>query len=86
MAQFTLIFTTRHRNGYAVERDCMFICTCITAFTINYKYIYNGKELIVFHIYGVNKENRQRILFTLCGHLLNNANYKSLDLQSYTMN
>lgn len=85
MAQFTLIFTTRHRGGYAVEKDCDLICDCINDYTTQYEYIYNGKELIKFHIYGVNKKARIGILALLFGHLHSITNYKSLDLQSYTI-
>lgn len=85
MAQFTLIFTTRHREEIAVEKDCYLICDCINDYTSRYEYIYNGKELIVFHIYGVNKKARIGILALLFGHLHSITNYKSLDLQSYTI-
>lgn len=85
MTQFTLIFTTRHRGGYAVEKDCDLICDCINDYTKQYDYIYNGKELIIFHIYGVNKKARIGILALLFGHLRSITNYKSLDLQSYTI-
>ena len=84
MKQFTLVFTTRHRNGYAVERDCNLICACINKFTTKYKYLYNGKELIVFHVYDADKEDRLKILFAILGNLRLDTNYKSLDLQSYT--
>lgn len=84
MTQFTLIFTTRHRNGYAVERDCTIIAACITKYTTNYKYIYNGKELIVFHVYGANKKERVDILTLIFERLQSLTYYKSLDLQSYT--
>ena len=85
MAQFTLIFTTRHRDALAVENDCFLICDCINDYTTEYKYIYNGKELIIFHIYGVNKKARIGILALLLGHLYSITDYKSLDLQSYTI-
>ena len=84
MAQFTLIFTTRHRGGYAVENDCNLICDCINDYTTNYKYLYNGKELIVFHVYGANKKARIGILALIFGHLHYVTDYKSLDLQSFT--
>lgn len=86
MTQFTLIFTTRHREEIAVEKDCYLICDCINDYTSRYEYIYNGKELIIFHIYGVNKKARIGILALLFGHLHSVTNYQSLDLQSYTMN
>lgn len=85
MTQFTLIFTTRHREHYAVENDCMLICDCINDYSTDYKYIYNGKELIVFHIYGVNKKARIGILALIFGHLHSISDYQSLDLQSYTI-
>lgn len=85
MAQFTLIFTTRHREEIAVEKDCMLICDCIVDYTTRFEYTYNGKELIIFHIYGVNKKARIGILALLFGHLHSITNYKSLDLQSYTI-
>lgn len=84
MKQFTLVFTTRHRTEEAVERDCELICECIVAFTTQYKYFYNGKELIVFHVYGADKEDRLKILFAILGNLQLDIKYKSLDLQSYT--
>lgn len=85
MAQFTLIFTTRHREEIAVEKDCMLICDCIVDYTTRFEYIYNGKELIIFHIYGVNKKARIGILALLFGHLHSVTDYQSLDLQSYTI-
>lgn len=84
MKQFTLVFTTRHRNGDAVENDCMLICECIVEFTTRYELVYNGKELIVFHIYDADKEVRLKILFALIGNLRLDTKFKSLDLQSYT--
>ena len=84
MTQFTLIFTTRHRKGYAVEKDCTLICACLTKYTTNYKYIYNGKELIVFHVYGANKKARVDILTLIFERLQSLTYYQSLDLQSYT--
>lgn len=84
MKQFTLVFTTRHRNEDAVEKDCMLICECIVEFTTRYEYIYNGKELIVFHVYGADKEDRHKILVSVVGSLHCDDRCKSLDLQSYT--
>lgn len=84
MAQLTLIFTTRHRKDYEVENDCFLIAECINDYSTNYKYIYNGKELIVFHVYDVNKKARIGILALLLGHMHSVTNYKSLDLQSFT--
>ena len=85
MTQFTLIFTTRHREEIAVEKDCYLICDCINDYTTRYEYIYNGKELIIFHIYGINKKARIGILSLLFGHLHSVTDYQSLDLQSYTI-
>lgn len=84
MKEFTMVFTTRHRNGRAVEMDCNLICACISEFTTKYKYLYNGKELIVFHIYDADKEDRHKILISIIGSLHCDDSYKSLDLQSYT--
>lgn len=84
MKQFTLVFTTRHRNEDAVEKDCYQICECIVEFTTRYEYLYNGKELIVFHVYGADKEDRHKILISIVGSLHYNDDFKSLDLQSYT--
>jgi len=84
MAQFTMVFTTRHRDEDEVEKDCMLICECIVEYTTRYEYIYNGKELIVFHVYGADKKARNGILALLLGHMHSVTNYKSLDLQSYT--
>ena len=84
MKEFTMVFTTRHREQYEVENDCMLICDCINGYTTKYKYIYNGKDLIVFHVYGTNKKARYGILILLLEHLYRITNYKSLDLQSYT--
>lgn len=86
MKQFTMIFTTRHRNGYAVERDCTNIGACITKYTPSYKCIYNGKELIVFHVYGANKKARVGIMTLIFERLQSLTYFQSLDLQSYTMN
>lgn len=84
MTQFTMVFTTRHRDEVAVENDCFLICDCINDYTTNYKYTYNGKELIVFHVYGADRKARNGILALLLGHIHSVTNYKSLDLQSYT--
>lgn len=84
MKQFTMIFTTRHRNGDAVENDCNLICSCINEFTTRYKLLYNGKELIVFHVYDTDKEDRHKILISIVGSLHCDDSFKSLDLQSYT--
>ena len=84
MAQFTMVFTTRHRDEDEVEKDCFLICDCINDYTTNYKYMYNGKELIVFHVYDVDKKARYGILALLLGHMHSISDYKSLDLQSYT--
>lgn len=83
MDRMTIVFTTRHRNGYAVEKDCNLIAECIKAFTYKYKFIYNGTELIIFKVDGTSKDIRQKILFTILGSLQNDTNFKSLDLQSY---
>lgn len=84
MAEFTLIFSTRHRNEDAVEKDCSLICECIVEFSTRYKFIYNGKGLIVFHVYGADKEDRHKILISILGSLHCDDNFKSLDLQSYS--
>lgn len=84
MAEFTLVFTTRHRTEELVERDCMLIRECIVDYTTRFKYTYNGKELIVFHVYGADKKARIGILALLLGHMHSVTDYKSLDLQSYT--
>ena len=84
MEQFTLVFTTRHRNEYSVEKDCLQICDCITKFTTKYEYVYNGQEIIVFRVFDPSKEVRLKILFALIGNLRLDTKYKSLDLQSYT--
>lgn len=85
MAEFTLIFTTRHREQYAVENDCFLICDCINDYSTRYEYTYNGKELIIFHVYDADKKARIGILALIFGHLHSVTDYKSLDLQSYTM-
>lgn len=84
MKAFEMVFTTKHRNGYAVENDCNVILACVTEFTTKLKYMYDGKNLISFYIYDVDKENRLKILFAILGNLRLDTNYKSLDLQSYT--
>ena len=84
MKEITLVFTTRHRNGYAVERDCILICRCINLFTTRYKYLYNGKGLIVFHVYNVEKKAHKGLLAELLDRMNSLTYYKSLDLQSYT--
>lgn len=84
MVQFTLVFTTRHRNEYSVEKDCMHICDCINEFTTKYEFVYNGNQLIVFHVFDPSKEVRLKILFALIGNLRLDTKFKSLDLQSYT--
>lgn len=86
MKEFTMIFTTRHRDLLAVEKDCYIICDCINDYTPQYTYTYNGKELIIFHVFGANKKARIGILALIFGHLHSITDYKSLDLQSYTMN
>lgn len=84
MNQFTLVFTTRHRNGDAVEYDCTLISECICKYTTDYKCIYNGKGLIIFHIYGANKKARIGILNIIFERLQLFTYWKPLDLQSYT--
>jgi len=84
MAQFTIIFTTRHRNVLEVENDCFLIADCIKDYIPNFEYTYNGKDLIVFHVYGADKKTRIGILALLLGHMHSMTDYKSLDLQSYT--
>ena len=84
MKQFTLVFTTRHRNESLVEKDCLLICECIASFTTRYKYLYNGKELIIFYIYDADREDRHKILISIIGSLHCGDDYQSLDLQSYT--
>lgn len=84
MKQFTMVFTTKHRTEDAVEKDCMLICDCLNAFTIRYKYIYNGKGLLVFHVYDVNKKARKGLLAELFDRMKSLTYFKSIDLQSYT--
>lgn len=84
MVQFTLVFTTRHRNEDAVEKDCKRICESVVEFTTRYEYVYNGKELIVFYIFEPSREIRLKILFAIIGSLQLDTKFKSLDLQSYT--
>lgn len=84
MKQFTLIFATRHRKEEEVERDCELICECIVDYTKRFEYTYNGKYLIIFHIYGVDKKARIGILALLLEHMHSVTDYQSLDLQSYT--
>lgn len=84
MKQFTLVFTTRHRNGYAVERDCNLICECINKFTTKYKLFYNGKDVIMFHVYDVHKKARKGLLAELLDRINSLTYFKSIDLQSYT--
>ena len=84
MAQFTMVFTTRHRDEIAVENDCFLICDCINDYTTNYKYTYNGKELIIFHVYDADKEDRHKILISIVSSLHCDDNFKSLELQSFT--
>lgn len=85
MKEFTMIFTTRHRNEYAVERDCVIIGSCITKYTPSFKCTYNGKELIVFHVYDANKKARVDILTLIFERLQSLTYFRSLDLQSYTI-
>ena len=84
MAQFTMVFTTRHRDEDAVERDCELICECIVEYSTRFEYTYNGKELLVFHVYGTDKKARIGILALILGHMHSVTDYKSLDLQSFT--
>lgn len=84
MKEFTMVFKTRHRKDDEVERDCMLICRCLNTFTIRCKYLYNGKDLIIFHIYDTDKKQRCRILVTILGKIHYDTDYQSLDLQSYT--
>ena len=84
MKQFTMVFTTRHRTEELVERDCMLICECIVDYTTRFEYTYNGKELIVFYVYGADKKARHGILALLLGHMHAVTDYQSLNLQSYT--
>lgn len=84
MAQFTMVFTTRHRDEDTVERDCELICECIVEYSTRFEYTYNGKELLVFNVYGTDKKARIGILALILGHMHYVTDYKSLDLQSFT--
>ena len=84
MKEFMMVFTTRHRKDDEVEYDCTLISECITKYTTDYKCIYNGKELIIFHVYGANKKARINILTLIFERLQSLTYWKSLDLQSYT--
>lgn len=84
MKAFEMVFTTRHRNEYAVERDCAIIGACVTKFTTNYKYMYNGKNLLLFYVYDVDKKTRIDILAELLDRMKSLTYFKSIDLQSYT--
>ena len=84
MTQFSLIFTTRHRNAFAVERDCNIICECIVKFTPKFKCMYNGKGLFVFHVYDATKRARIGIMAELFDRINSLTYFKSIDLQSYT--
>lgn len=84
MDKMTIVFTTRHRNEDAVEKDCNLIAECINAFANKYKRLYNGKGVIIFHVYNVTKDIKNKILFSILGSIRHDTNYKSLDLQSYT--
>lgn len=84
MTQFTMVFTTRHRDEIAVEKDCELICECIVEYSTRFEYTYNGKELLVFHVYGADKKARIGILALILGHMHSVTDYKSLDLQSFT--
>lgn len=84
MKQFTLVFTTRHRNAFAVERDCNLICECINKFTTKYKLFYNGKDVIMFHVFDAHKKARNGLLAELFDRMTSLTYFKSLDLQSYT--
>lgn len=84
MKEFTMVFTTRNRDKDAVENDCMLICNCIIEYTPNFKYIYDGKDVIVFHVYDADKKARLGLLALILGHMHYVTAYKSLDLQSYT--
>ena len=84
MKEFTMVFTTRHRDEDAVKKDCNLICARINAHTDKYKFFYNGKELIIFHIFETEKEVRLRILFAILISFQVNTKFGSLDLQSYT--
>lgn len=83
MVQFTLVFTTRHRNEDTVERDCKLICESVVAFTTRYEYVYNDKGLIIFYVFDPSREVRLKILFSILGSLQLDTKFKSLDLQSY---
>lgn len=85
MKAFEMVFTTRHRNRVTIEMDCNRICACITEFTTKYKYMYDGKNLLLFYVYDADKEDRHKILVSVVGNLHCDDNLKSLDLQSYTM-
>lgn len=84
MAQFTMFFTIRHRKDYAVEYDCTLISECITKYITDFKYFYNGKGLIIFHVYGANKKARVNILTLIFERLQSLTYWQSIDLQYYT--
>ena len=86
MNSITIVLTTRHRNQDAVEKDCYQIADCVSPFTDKYKFIYNGKQVIVFHVYPACKRDRLTIIATIIGRILSDTCFNSLDLQSYTYN
>lgn len=84
MKAFEMVFTTRHRKDYAVEYDCTLIGECVTKYTTNYKYMYDGKNLIMFYVYDVDKKARIGILTLIFKRLQSLTYWKSIDMQSYT--
>lgn len=84
MAQFTMVFTTRHRDEDEVEKDCMLICECIVDYTNNFKYIYNGKGFIILHIYDVRIEDEYKLITKILDKLYCNTQYKSLNLRTFS--
>lgn len=85
MKAFEMVFTTKLRNKYTVEKYYNMIIDCIKEFATNIKYMYDGKKFIVIRVYDTDKEVRMKILLAIIGNIQLNPNYKSLDLFTYTL-
>lgn len=85
MADIVLIFKTRHRSGYSVERDVNLIADFVKEFSVDMKIHYNGRARIAFRVNGIGRMERERLLLCLIGRIRCEGDWKSLDLIYYSL-
>ena len=85
MADIVLIFKTRHRSGYSVERDMSLIADFVKEYSVDMKIHYNGRARIAFRVNGIGRKERERLLLCLIGNIKCDDDWKSLDLVYYSL-